>query len=248
MRFPARRAFLVLGIVVLALVLFFWNSFPRPSADPVQSPASSIPSHRPEPSEPIQPSVALGPPEEVALVAFKEEKRLALWVRGGAAPRASGRRPAWTFVRDYPILAASGRAGPKLREGDRQVPEGVYRVVSMNPYSKFYLSMMIDYPNAFDRRKGSEDGRTRLGGEICIHGGAASIGCLAVGDEAIEELYHLVGEVEAENVLVLIAPNDIRQGRPVVRSPQSPPWVDELYRDLRRELAAFEPRPDPATD
>jgi murein L,D-transpeptidase YafK len=182
----------------------------------------------------------------VALVAFKEEKRLELWVRG-AAPRASS-HPAWTFVRDYPILAASGRAGPKLSEGDRQVPEGVYRVVAMNPFSKFHLSMMIDYPNAFDRRQASEDGRTCLGGEICIHGGAASIGCLAVGDEAVEELYHLVGEVGPENVLVLIAPNDIRQGRPEFRSPRSPPWVDELYRDLRRELAAFEPRPDPATD
>lgn len=73
------------------------------------------------------------PPRELAFLAFKDER--ALQVHGRDKPGQP-----WRFVRDYPILAASGTAGPKLAEGDRQVPEGIYRVESLNPNSRFHLS------------------------------------------------------------------------------------------------------------
>jgi len=71
-------------------------------------------------------------------------------------------------VADYRITAASGTAGPKLREGDRQVPEGIYRIVGLNPNSRYHLSMKLDYPNAFDRHQAARDGRARPGSDIFI--------------------------------------------------------------------------------
>jgi hypothetical protein len=169
------------------------------------------------------------PPKEIAFLVFKRERRVALWARSGAD---------WRFVRDYPILAASGHAGPKLREGDSQVPEGVYRIEHLNPNSSYHLSMKVSYPNAFDRQMAKRDGRTRLGGDIFVHGKAVSIGCVALGDRAIEELFTLVARTGASKVRVIIAPNDLRTGRPVVHE-RAPSWVRTLYRTVAAALADF---------
>src|SRR5512138_207310 len=85
------------------------------------------------------------PPEELALLAFKDSRMLEVYAQ------VNGR---WRFVKSYRVLAASGQPGPKLREGDHQVPEGVYRVESLNPNSRFHLSVRLNYPNEFDRRMG----------------------------------------------------------------------------------------------
>jgi len=174
------------------------------------------------------------PPERAALLAFKEEKQLELWAQKGAR---------WAFIRSYPILAASGTLGPKLREGDRQVPEGIYRIVFLNPNSSYHLSMMLDYPSRYDRQKAQEDGRTNLGGEVFIHGRAVSIGCIAVGDPAIEDLFVLVARTGASKVTVIIAPNDLRRGGPLPAPPDAPPWLGELYETIRRALWEFPPPP-----
>ena len=170
------------------------------------------------------------PPVRVTLLVFKEERSLELW---------SERAGRWVLVRTYPVRAASGHAGPKLREGDGQVPEGVYRVVGLNPRSAYHLSLKLDYPNDFDRRKAAEDGRSELGGDIFVHGKAVSIGCIAVGDEAVEELFLLTTTVGCRNVRVIIAPNDVRGGRPVRGHASNPAWVGELYERIRAELAPF---------
>lgn len=81
------------------------------------------------------------PPQEVVFLATKEEKELELWARNDGD---------FTFIRSYPISKASGGAGPKLREGDKQVPEGIYRITALNPNSLFHLSMRLDYPNSYD--------------------------------------------------------------------------------------------------
>jgi murein L,D-transpeptidase YafK len=85
------------------------------------------------------------PPELVALLGFKQERTLELYAAG-----ADGE---FRFIRSYPILAGSGEPGPKLRQGDRQVPEGIYRVQALNPNSRFHLSLRLNYPNAFDRAR-----------------------------------------------------------------------------------------------
>jgi murein L,D-transpeptidase YafK len=140
-------------------------------------------------------------------------------------------------VRDYPVLAASGGPGPKLRQGDLQVPEGFYKILWLNPMSSYHLSMKLDYPNAFDRAQAAREGRTQLGGDIFIHGRDVSIGCLALGDPAIEELFVLVNDVGVGRVRVLIAPHDLRRHpRP---TPAAPAWLDGLYVRLERELRRY---------
>lgn len=176
---------------------------------------------------PFQRASVAYPPKHLTMLAFKEERRLELWA--GTPPRA-------VFIRDYPVLAASGGPGPKLVQGDGQVPEGVYRIPFLNPNSRFHLSIKLDYPNAFDRQKAKSDGRTRLGGDIFIHGNAVSIGCLAMGDEAIEELFVLVADTGLANTRVVIAPRDLRQGEETTRTV---PWTGELYRRLGEELRGF---------
>lgn len=173
------------------------------------------------------------PPARVSLLAFKSERALELWVWAahGGGPR---------FVRRYAVLAASGGPGPKLREGDRQVPEGRYRVLWLNPNSSYHLSLKLDYPNAFDQAQARRAGRTGLGGDIFIHGRAVSIGCLALGDEAIEELFVLAADVGVARVETLIAPVDfrVRELRDDERRPDLP-WLDRLYDELRRALRRY---------
>jgi hypothetical protein len=170
------------------------------------------------------------PPKDIAMLVFKRERRLALWARNDGGP--------WRFIRDYPILAASGHAGPKLREGDSQVPEGLYRIEHLNPNSSYHLSMKVSYPNAFDRRMAKSDGRTRLGGDIFVHGKDLSIGCVALGDRAIEEVFTLVAETGPSHVKVVIAPNDLRTGGAIVH-PEAPVWVGALYRTIAAALVEF---------
>jgi hypothetical protein len=168
------------------------------------------------------------PPRRVVLVGLKQEKRLEVF--------AAGVDGEMRFVRDYPILAASGTLGPKLREGDRQVPEGVYRIESLNPNSLYHLALRVNYPNEFDRAQATRDGRANLGGDIMIHGKSASIGCLAMGDEAVEELFVLAAETGVENVSVILAPADLRLSG-VPKDASRPEWVGELYEGLRSELS-----------
>jgi murein L,D-transpeptidase YafK len=175
-------------------------------------------------------------PLRIAFVCLKQEKQLELWAmyQGGQ----------WSFVRTYDILGASGVAGPKLREGDRQVPEGFYRISFLNPNSRYHLSMRVSYPNEFDRRQAKREGRTRLGGDIMIHGKSGSSGCLAVGDRTVEELFYLVHKVGVANVEVIIVPYDFRKQEIIVGSNQ-PKWVQGLYKRLEEKLkSSFISRPE----
>ncbi|WGZ95297.1 MAG: L,D-transpeptidase family protein [Candidatus Thiothrix putei] len=172
------------------------------------------------------------PPTAITLLAFKDSKRLELYARD---PQG-----AWQQVQTYPIQAASGVLGPKLREGDRQVPEGIYAIESLNPNSLFHVSLRLNYPNAFDREWGLADGREKLGSDIMIHGKAKSIGCLAMGDVVAEELFALVAWVGKENVRVMIAPTDFRLAASAnVPTANLPSWTEGLYQNLRTELAQY---------
>lgn len=162
------------------------------------------------------------PPRHLALVAFKQEQRLEAW--------ADGRR-----IAAYPFTGSSGGPGPKLRAGDGQIPEGIYAVEGLNPNSRFHLSIRLDYPNDFDRRMAAREHREELGDDIFIHGGSASVGCIPIGDDAIEELFLLVHRTGAERCSVLVAPWDLRE-RPGERPRGAPAWTGELYAQLERRL------------
>lgn len=111
--------------------------------------------------------------------AFKENRELELWLNIGSE---------WTHFRTYPIAALSGHLGPKLAEGDGQTPEGFYAVkaTALNPASSYHLAFNIGYPNAYDLQ------HQRTGSLIMVHGSNVSIGCLAMTDPAIEEIYWIV--------------------------------------------------------
>lgn len=169
------------------------------------------------------------PPARVRLLGLKEEKRLEVY---GAS--ANG---AWHKLAAYAILAASGGPGPKLREGDGQVPEGLYRIVLLNPNSRFHVSLRVDYPNDEDRTQALRDGRDRLGSDIMIHGGQASVGCLAIGDPAIEEVFLLAERVGLAQVDALILPHDLRR-RPQFPT-DVPSWMADRYQRMVPEALAL---------
>ena len=108
----------------------------------------------------------------------------------------------------------------------------------LNPNSRFHVSLRLGYPNDFDREMALSDGRTDLGGDIMIHGGARSVGCLAMGDDAAEEFFILAAAAGLEHVKVVISPTDFRTGEPPPGG-TLPAWTAELYRALVRELAQY---------
>jgi murein L,D-transpeptidase YafK len=110
---------------------------------------------------------------------FKHESELELWLRRGDT---------YALFRTYPICTWSGALGPKLRQGDRQSPEGFYSVGAgqLNPASQFHLSFNLGYPNAYDRA------HERSGDFLMVHGNCVSIGCYAMGDAQIEQIYTLL--------------------------------------------------------
>ncbi|TLU61048.1 hypothetical protein FE810_15805 [Thalassotalea litorea] len=172
------------------------------------------------------------PPPKLSFVAFKDTDTLEVW--------AANDNESYTLITSYPVKAASGELGPKLEEGDRQVPEGIYKIVGFNPNSAYHLSMKLNYPNEFDTYHANHEGRTEPGTNIFIHGKASSIGCLAMGDEAIEELFTLVHDAGRSKTTVLISPTN-----PSLNSLEipvdAPEWTAELYRQIESKYRAINP-------
>jgi murein L,D-transpeptidase YafK len=124
---------------------------------------------------------------EIYMRAFKREKEFEIWGRNAGDER-------FIHLLTVPICMLSGSLGPKRQQGDLQIPEGFYHVNAHNPWSNFHLSFCINYPNRSDRILGIQG---NLGGNICIHGGCVTIGCIPLTDEIIKPIYILY--VEAKN-------------------------------------------------
>lgn len=122
-------------------------------------------------------------PKKVVLYlrAFKAERELEAWVKEKG-------KEEWILLKTYPFCSSSGTLGPKRREGDRQIPEGIYYIDRFNPRSKYHLSLGLNYPNAADQILGDPD---MPGSDIFIHGGCRTVGCIAITDPGIEEVYLL---------------------------------------------------------
>ena len=115
----------------------------------------------------------------IYLRAFKNEKKIEVWAKNNCDT-------VYMLIRELPICDISGDVGPKRRSHDLQVPEGFYHIDGLNPYSKYYLSMKVNYPNASDSIRGV---RRHLGSQIFIHGSCISSGCLAITNDRIKELF-----------------------------------------------------------
>lgn len=127
------------------------------------------------------------PVHEVYLRSFKLEAQLEVWVRDDQGE-------GFKFFKSYKICATSGRLGPKKKEGDKQVPEGFYYINELNPRSNYHLSLGINYPNISDRILGDS---ARPGNAIYIHGDCVSVGCIAINDQQIEEVFMMVSIAKA---------------------------------------------------
>ena len=173
------------------------------------------------------------PPARLTLAGLKQERILEIY--------AAGTNQDLKFIRAYPILGASGGPGPKLKEGDRQVPEGIYPVEWLNPNSLYHLSFRIGYPNEFDRDQAKLENRTNLGGDIMLHGGSGSVGCLAMGDPASEDFFVLAADTGISNITIIISPVDFRHGETVTVTDTFPKWTDGLYQIIRAKLAELPP-------
>lgn len=162
------------------------------------------------------------PPEKLVLVALKAELRIEAWDEAPGNP---------VLIGSWPVLAASG-PGHKLRRGDAQVPEGLYALTTLNPDSLYHLSIRVDYPNADDRAHAVAPD---LGDDIYVHGSDVSIGCLALGDAAIQEVFTLAARAQSRRIV--ISPVDFRAG---AEAPD--PGHDHLrvrYQQIAEELARF---------
>jgi murein L,D-transpeptidase YafK len=115
----------------------------------------------------------------ILIRAFKEESELEVWKQDNNGQYA--------LLKTYPICRWSGELGPKIKQGDRQAPEGFYNVTpaQMNPNSQYYLSFNLGYPNAFDRSHG------RTGSHLMVHGDCSSAGCYSMTDAQMAEIFAL---------------------------------------------------------
>lgn len=119
------------------------------------------------------------PSSDIYLRNFKSQNEMELWARNNPDEE-------YKLVKIYRICALSGILGPKRVEGDRQVPEGYYFIEDFNPKSEYHLSLLINYPNYSDMVLGD---KKKPGGDIYIHGGCVTVGCMPMTDQLIQELY-----------------------------------------------------------
>ena len=219
---PHRRLVLRLTVIllsILAAVLFmqFGRSIWVPlktrltGKKTVASVVAELTRRRPEIAALIP-----APADNITLIVLKRERRLELW--------ADRRR-----VKTWPLTAFSGKLGPKLKEGDGQIPEGLYRPQFLHPNSSYHLSIKLDYPNEFDRKQAALENRAFLGTDIFIHGKNATIGCIPIGDTAIEELFYAVDRIGLGRTRIIIAPYDMRKGRDPKLEQTGISWTGQLY-------------------
>lgn len=154
---------------------------PPAAAPPAQVARAPEPALRPAPDDAFQPAapVRFGMGDPVFVRIFKQEGQLELWLK------KNGR---FSLYKTFPICKWSGRLGPKVREADYQSPEGFYSVSArqLHPHSNYHRAFNVGYPNAFDKQNG------RTGGLVMVHGNCKSVGCFAMTDRGIEEIYGFV--------------------------------------------------------
>jgi murein L,D-transpeptidase YafK len=179
----------LLTLLLIPLLTTIGTAAPCRAQTVVATPASEVSQEvvarmRPEISLAMQKKgLSLGRPIFIRI--FKESDELEVWVLQGETFR---------LYKTYTICDYSGNLGPKEREGDKQSPEGFYRVgaAQLNPWSKFHLAFNLGYPNEYDRLC------KRTGGSLMVHGRCSSVGCFAMTDYRMEEIYTIADAALSE--------------------------------------------------
>lgn len=172
------------------------------------------------------------PAKEILVRAFKKDGALELWAGDGKSPLS--------LIKSWPVCASSGALGPKRRQGDLQVPEGVYRLDKLNPVSSYHLSLHVDYPNRADRAAGKREGIRNLGGDIMVHGECVTIGCIPIENDPIEELYLAILDAGLRPPIHIFPARVDEGGLATLVSSASDASVRELWGDLAQVQWAFD--------
>lgn len=162
---------------------------------------------------------------------FKQEQTVNIYVKKSDTK-------VWKVYQELKFNCTSGDLGPKRREGDYQIPEGFYHINHFNPYSSFELSLGVSYPNVADRIKSSHKS---LGGNIYMHGGCATIGCIPIEDEPIKELYILAAFAKSNgqsNIPIQIFPFEYSKEN-LNKAIQVWPQHEEFWKNLFEVDASF---------
>ncbi len=171
------------------------------------------------------------PPKSVALLVFKKESQVQIYASGDDGnPR---------YIRTLVMEDIASGLGPKLRQGDEKIPEGIYGIDYLNPNSAYHVSLHVTYPNAYDRARAAEDGRKRLGGSIMFHGHALSAGCVVVSNEDAEDLFTLAQETGLKKIKVIISPVDFRETWRWTPPKGVPAWTRDLYQIIKTALKDY---------
>jgi len=164
------------------------------------------------------------PPQNIFIKIFKAEEILELYVKEAGS---------YQLFKTYPFCYASGTLGPKRKEGDLQVPEGIYFIDRFNPASNYYLSLGINYPNDEDKKLSDPK---KPGGDIFIHGNCVSIGCVAITDDLIKEIYWLAVQAKAagqKKIPVHIFPFDLNNNYKMMKYRKQYPQHQNFWELLR---------------
>lgn len=172
------------------------------------------------------------PPSEITMIGLKEERLLYIFAKDKNGINQK--------INTYPIIGTSGKTGPKLKEGDKQIPEGIYKVTGFKPNSIAHLAILLNYPNGDDKRFARQDKRSDLGSDIEIHGSFWSTGCLAMGDIAIEEIFVLAYDTGCRGIKVILAPCNLNVSKPDVDFSYQPQWLPQIYDKLEKEMIQYE--------
>ena len=167
----------------------------------------------------------LGAPVFVRI--FKLESQLEIWMEKDGSYR---------LFATYPICLWSGRLGPKLAEGDRQAPEGFYAVTKdeLNPNSRWHRSFSLGFPNEFDRAQG------RAGSFIMVHGGCQSIGCFAMTNDVVDEIWRLVtSALDSGQPAFDVQVYPFRMTETNLTARKADPWSGS-WADLKKGYDSFE--------
>lgn len=171
------------------------------------------------------------PPKEMTWICLKEEKVLLLFAKDARGKQQQ--------LLCYPIIGSSGVTGPKLKEGDMQVPEGFYSIPSFHPNVIAHMALDVNYPNEEDRAHANAEHRRKLGSDILIHGSRWSSGCLAMGNQPIEEMFVLAYDCGLKNIRLIFAPCNLVTQKPNIDFKKQPSWLQPLYKRISNALLQF---------
>ncbi len=171
------------------------------------------------------------PPKNMTWVCLKQEKVLLLFAKDDRGKQQQ------MFC--YPIIGSSGGTGPKLKEGDMQVPEGFYKIPTFHPNVIAHMALDVNYPNEEDRMHAIAERRNKLGCDILIHGSRWSSGCLAMGNQPIEEMFVLAYDCGLKNIRLIFSPCDLTKQKPNIDFKKQPAWLPALYKRISAALQEY---------